>query len=173
MADDKELPGTNAGEAYGQLIADQLTEERDRKTSLESRGITVITTSGSLAAVLFGLTAVLSSATHLQLPGSARLPVVLAVASLVIAGILGLATNIPLRYKEPTVRALAGLLHANYWTGPSEIGHLRVAQAQVKTIAAARRANGLKVSLLVAAMLCELLAVIFLAWAVASMAYTG
>jgi hypothetical protein len=173
VAGSEEPSGVTAGGAYGQLIADQLAEERDRKTSLESRGITVITTSGSLAAVLFGLITILASAAHFRLPGSIRLPVVLAVVALVIAGLLGLATNIPLRYKEPTTTALARLLHSNYWTGPGEIGQLRVAQVQVRTIAAARKANGLKVALLVGAMLCELLAVIFLAWAIAGIVYTG
>jgi hypothetical protein len=47
-----------------------------------------------------------------------------------------------------------------------------MARAQVKTIAAARAANGLKVVLLLAAILCELPAVIFLAWAIVSITYS-
>jgi hypothetical protein len=162
----------NAGAAYGELIADQLAEERSRKASLESRGLTVVTTSGTLATILFGLLTALNTATRFRLPGPVRLPVVLAVAALVMAGGFGLATNIPLRYKEPTARGLSGLVAASYWAAPADIGQLRVAQAQVKTIAAARAANGLKVALLLTAVLCELLAVVFLAWAVASIVYS-
>ncbi len=54
----------DAGLAYAQLIADQLAEERSRKSSLEARGVTVITTAGPLATLLFALTAGLDLKGH-------------------------------------------------------------------------------------------------------------
>ena len=161
----------DAGSAYGQLICDQLAEERSRKTSLEARGINVITTSGTLATLLFGLTAGLTAAAKFRLPAGARLPLLLALVAFVGAAVCGLATNAPLRYREATPRGLAKLVDAKYWTAPPLIGQLRVAEAQVKLLAAARSVNNLKVRLLLAAVACELLAVIFLAWAVASILY--
>lgn len=165
------MPEPNAGTAYGELIACQLAEERERKTSLEARGVTVITTSSTLATLLFALTAGLTSATAFRLPGLAKLPLVLALCAFVAAAALGLLTNVPLRYREPTPRGLAKLIAVNFWTAPPEIGQLRVAQAQVTTLAAARAANQLKVRLLLGAISCELLAIVFLAWAITDILY--
>jgi hypothetical protein len=162
----------NAGAAYGKLIADQLTEERSRKTSLETRGIAVITTSGTLATLLFALTAGLTAASSFKLPADAKLPLLLSLVAFVIAAMTGLATNVPLIYREPTPQALAKLVDARYWTGPATIGQVRVAAAQVSVLSAARVANNLKVRLLVAAAGAELFAVAFLAWAVAAILYS-
>lgn len=161
----------DAGSAYGQLICDQLTDERGRKTSLEARGINVITTSGTLATLLFGLTAGLTAGANFRLPAGAKLPLVLALAAFVAAAAGGLATNVPLRYQQATPQGLAKLVDAAYWTAPPLIGQLRVAEAQVKLLTAARSANNLKVRILIAAVACELLAIIFLAWAVAVILY--
>jgi hypothetical protein len=96
------MPELNAGTAYGELIACQLAEERGRKTSLEARGVTVITTSSTLATLLFALTAAgLTSARAFRLPDLAKLPLVLALCAFVAAAVLVLLTNVPLRYCEP------------------------------------------------------------------------
>jgi hypothetical protein len=165
------MPDQNAGTAYSQLITDQLTEERSRKTSLEARGVTVITTSSTLATLLFALTAGLTTAAGFKLPGPARLPLVLALCAFATAAALGLMTSVPLRYREPTPAGLAKLVDANFWIAPAEIGELRVASARVTTLAVARAANALKVRLLLGAISFELLAVIFLTWAVANVLY--
>jgi hypothetical protein len=165
------MPDQNAGAAYSQLIVDQLAEERGRKVSLEARGVTVITTSSTLATLLFALTAGLTAAPAFKLPASARLPLVLALCAFAIAAAFALMTSIPLRYQEPTPRGLATLVDKNFWAAPPEIGQLRAAEAQVRTLAAARSANGLKVRLLLGAISCELVAVIFLTWAIASVLY--
>ena len=161
----------NAGTAYGRLIADQLAEERARKSSLENRGVAVITTSGTLATLLFALTAGLTSASNFKLPGHARLPLVLALAMFGLASALGLAANIPFLYKEPGAAGLAVLLDARYWAAPANIGQLRVAEAQVAALSAARSANGQKVALLIIAMFLELLAIFFLVWAIVTILY--
>lgn len=162
-----------AGSAYSQLIADQLTEERNRKTSLEGRGITVITTSGTLATLLFALAAGLGAAPGFRLPRAADLPLLLALVAFVIAALFGLTTNIPLQYREPTPEGLAKLVDVKYWTGPRHTGELRVAAAQIAIITAARSANNLRAILLVAAIFAELLAVIFLAWAIGVVLYAA
>ncbi len=105
------------------------------------------------------------------MPAAARLPLLLALVAFVIAAACGLATNIPLRYSEPTPQGLAKLVDANYWTAPAETGELRTAAAQVTTLAAARSANKLKVYLLLTAIGFELLAVTFLSWAVGAILY--
>lgn len=165
------MSDTDAGTAYGELITDQLAEERNRKASLEARGVTVITTSGTLVTALFALTAGLKAAAHFKLPGDAKIALMLALSAFVLAAMFGLATNLPLRYKEPTPDGLAKLVDANYWVAPAEIGQIRVAAAKVTVLAVARSANSLKAALLIAGGSFELLAVIFLSLAVGSILY--
>jgi hypothetical protein len=166
------MSAADAGAAYGQLISDQLTEERNRKSSLEARGVTVITTSGTLATLLFALTAGLTASSDFKMPEDAKLPLLLALIAFVAAATCGLATNVPLLYRETTPQGLAKLVDAKYWTAPSAIGQLRVAAAQVTLLTASRSANNLKVRLLIAAVAAELLAVIFISWAVAAILYS-
>jgi hypothetical protein len=166
-----EPAGPRAGAAYGLLITDQLTEERNRKASLEARGITAVTAAGTLVTLLFALTAGLTAAPGFKLPAGADVPLLLAVIAFVIAAVFGLTTNLPLRYQEPTVRGLAKLVEHRFWVGPAEIGELRVAGAQVALIAALRAANNLKVWLLILAIAAELIAIVFLFWAVAVILY--
>jgi hypothetical protein len=166
------MADNDAGGAYAAFIVDQLGEERNRKTTLEGRGIVVINTSSALATLLFALTAVVTGAAKFRMPGSARLPLLLALVSFVCAAICGLLANVPLRYREPKVAGLAKLVDPNYWSGPREIGELRVAGANVEALASARSANGLKVMLLLLAVGFEILAVISLSWTIAGILYS-
>jgi hypothetical protein len=163
----------DAGSGYGQFISDQLTQERSRKTSIESRGVTVVTTSGTLVTLLFGLTAGLTAASGFKLPGGAKLPLLLALIAFVIAAGFGIVTNMPLRYQEATPAGLAKLVNAKSWTAPATTGELSVAAAQIALLSAARSADNLKVQLLIVAISAELVAVAFLAWAVAVILWGG
>lgn len=151
------MPG--AGLAYGQLIADQLTEERSRKASLEARAVTVITTSSALATLLFALTAGLTATSKFRLSGPAKLPLLLTLVTFVFSAAFSLAANVPLQYREPTSAGLARLVNTNYWSASAEIGEIRVAEAQVVCLAAARSANDLKARVLIGAIFFELLAI--------------
>lgn len=166
------MPDSDAGHSYGQLIVDQLTEERNRKVSLEARGVTVISTSSALATLLFALTAGLTATSKFRLPAPAKLPLLLALITFVFAAAFSLALNVPLRYHEPTPDGLAKLVHHDYWKAPAVIGEMRVAEVQITSLTAARSANDLKARLLVGAILFESLAIPFLAWAIAEILYT-
>jgi hypothetical protein len=166
------MADNDAGGAYTAFIADQLSEERNRKTTLEGRGIVVINTASALATLLFALTTVVTRAAKFRMPGSALIPLVLALVFFVCASICGLLTNVPLRYREPAAAGLAKLVDPSYWSGPRETGELRVAEANVKTLASARSANGLKVMLLLLAVGFEILAVMALSWTIVSIMYS-
>ena len=166
------MSDTCAGEAYSRLIDDQVAQERDRKASLENRGVNVVTTASALATLLFALTAGLTTASSFRLPDTARLPLVLALSTFVLAAVLGLATNVPFRYQGPTAAALGNLCNPNYWGGAAALGQRRVAEVQVRSLQSARDANAYKVVLLLAAIGCELIAACFLAWAVGEIIYS-
>jgi hypothetical protein len=162
-----------AGRAYGQLIADQLAEERGRKASLEARGVTVITTSSALATLLFALTAGLTVTSKFRLPGPAKLPLLLTAVTFVFSAAFSLVANVPMIYREPTPGGLAKLIESDYWSAAAEIGEMRVAEAQITSLTTARSANNLKAKLLIGAIFFELLAIPLLAWAVAEILYSA
>lgn len=91
-------PPAIAGQA-GPLIADLITKELDAEesvtASLQSRGLAVISSSGTLVTLLFGLSAVATTAQHLELQAAAKPPLYLAAVLLVAAAIAGIVTNAP------------------------------------------------------------------------------
>lgn len=53
MPSDKLELGEQAGSAYTNLIDEQLETEQNRRASIEQRGLSVLTTSGTLVTLLF------------------------------------------------------------------------------------------------------------------------
>jgi Domain of unknown function (DUF1994). len=147
------------------LVKEQLTEERARKTSLEQRGLAVITSSGTLAALLFGLTALVTKAQAFELPPPAALLLALAALLFVIAAVLGLAVNWTVFYIEVEPEGLRGL-QAEDWAGDEAEAAKTVAAAWTEIIEGARPRNGSKANLLRGAILAELVAIAFVLAAV-------
>lgn len=163
-----------AGAAYSSFIDAQLAEERNSKISLESRGITVITTSGSVVGVLFGLLAVIGGTTEFVLPEDARPWFAAALLTLTVSAIGGLLVNLPLAYEEADPKALEDLLinpdgsWAPEWEESIIEGSRRVAQVNIRLLSAARNTNRVKSFLLISAQIAEVVGVALLAMAVRS-----
>jgi hypothetical protein len=157
----------NAGEAYGQLIDDQLAEERARKTSIEQRGVGVITTSGALVTLLFGLSALATKSQSFVLSDPARWTLLIAVVLFLAASVLGLATNWALSYFEVTVPSMRTLVEPEGWSEEATEAARQAAEARVDIIESFRSNNQMKGWMLRAAMGVEILAVATLAVSVA------
>lgn len=156
------MPSNTAEDAIPQLIIDQLAEERARKTSLEQRGIGVITTAGVLVTLLFGLSALATKNQAYVLPDPARWTLIVAVALFGLASLLGLLTNLPRDYFEPRTEILEDL--AKSLVGAD--GNILAEEDRVQIIKSARKNNGVKAAELFAAMIFEFLALAVLAIAV-------
>lgn len=157
----------NGFEPYEALITGLLSEERDRKTSIEQRGLAVVTSSGTLVTLLFALAALVTEAEGIRLPETSRRLLVAAVVLFVAAGILGIFTNKPLRYAEPGTDWLRKLTVPKVWdytTAP--LAARRAAEARVASIESFRDKNKEKVRLLTAAITAQVIAVSALAVAV-------
>jgi hypothetical protein len=153
----------SAGSAYGELIKEQLEAERARKASLEQRGITVITTSGVLVSLLFGLGAVVTSAKAFQVPALARILLVVAVGLFVLAALAGLVLNSPRQYEEAELAYLDLLYTKDVWDASVSLGGRRSAEMRLKILRKARQVNRDKAKWLVAAVVFEVGAVAFVA----------
>lgn len=164
MADDG-TPGL-AGVAYAELIKDQLESERSRKESLEQRGITVITTSGVLVSLLFGLGAVVTSNKLFNVPDLARSLLVVAVVLFVLAALADLLLNSPREYEEAELAYLESLSSKEVWEASASLGGRRAAQMRLKVLGKARQVNRDKAKWLVGAVVFEVGAVGFVAGSV-------
>ena len=88
---------TTGGSVYESYIAEQVAREDLRKTSIESRGLAVITTSGALATLLLGfITLIGQDETGVQLPASAHDWIRAALILFATAGGLALLTRLVL-----------------------------------------------------------------------------
>ena len=161
-----------SGEQYVAYL-EQLSEEEDaRKSSLEQRGIAVITTSGALATLLFGLVAVFTKAENFSLPSAASAALAVALVAFTVAAIAALLTNIPMAYVAPMI----GDPEKDFWPhwekGAGDAMQ-RVAGTRLKVVKSAQDTNGRKARRLFVALCAEVMAVIAVAVAVAIILVTA
>jgi hypothetical protein len=131
---------------YAAFIAGQLARQDERKRSLESRGITVVTTSGVLATLLLGFVSFTHAGQRFVLPENAHQPVKYAVVLFTAAAVAAVLTNLPLPYGEPSAGTLKNLLGS--WDDTSRNSEIAVASAQTKVIEKAKSVNNSKAILL-------------------------
>ena len=133
------------GASFGPTIKDQLKEERARKTSLEARGIGIITSSGVLATLLFGLVTFTRgqvAQAHLSITEPAKWALILGVVLFGVAALAGLWANLPMNYQEASSQELSNRVKPQNWfnTQPIEAARLD-AKLLVETIKLARTVN--------------------------------
>lgn len=160
------------GASHRELIATQLAEERATKMSLEQRGLSVITTSGVLATLLFGLAAFAKQSQRASLGPPERSLLIAALILFVGASASSLWVLRPRSYEEADRERLQARVSPAEWSRTDVIeGYRRDAQLNVDIIAAARKTNASKASCLFAAVLLEVAAVACVAAAVALVVY--
>ncbi len=161
----KPIPLTDVkGSSYGPTIKAQLDEERARKTSLEGRGIGIVTSSGALATLLFGLatfTRGTITQAHLTLTPAAKWSLIAAAGLFALAAIAGVLSNLPLPYNEALVSALKDRTRLAEWNKTEPIEAARYdAELNVEILDSARDRNGLKAAFLFAGILLEAVAAV-------------
>ena len=152
---------------YSDFAKEQLDAEVQRKTSLEQRGLAVVTTSGALVTLVFGLTALSTQGqqTYEPPPGFNSL-VATALAWFIAAAFLALLTNAPLPgYAGVRPSDLLSALRAN-WNDNESDARARATVTRLNILEAAVRMNNIKAYLLILSILFEVVAVVFVALAV-------
>jgi hypothetical protein len=158
----------SAGAVYRQYIEAQLDREGKHLASLQQRGVTVITTSGTLVSLLFAFAAVLNnfhvSRTAFTLP--VRLCFAVALLLFLAAAVFGIMTNRPRETVEAAGAELERLLKPEYWSASGLVGSRRVAEVEVKVLRSERRQNDRVAKALRRAVSLEVSALFLLALAV-------
>ena len=140
--------GATAGAHYSSLITDQLEYEQAAKQSLEQRGVAVITTAGTLVAVLLSLGALVTSSKEFEPPLVAEALVIVALLLFIAACAAAVATNRVRAYEVPDIDALSRLLDERFQAGSSAVGERRVADLRLTMLKTVRRQNERKATAL-------------------------
>jgi hypothetical protein len=152
-------PPDNGRTLYAEFIKEQLDSQEERKDSLEKRGLAVITTSGALVTLLFGLTALsVKRAATFDLPNTSAVFLVVALGFFVAAALCALVTNLPRSYEAVTVDALRSAV-SNRWEDSETTASKMIAQTRLTMLASAKEVNGQKGIALTASVVLEIIAV--------------
>jgi hypothetical protein len=144
---------------YADYIKEQLDAQEARKVSLEQRGLAVITTSGVLVTLLFGLTALsVRRDSTFVVPDTAAALLIVALVFFVLAALCAIVTNLPRSYEGVTVDALRRAVKER-WEDSEALASEMVALTRLKMLASAKKNNDGKGIALVIAMSLEILAV--------------
>jgi hypothetical protein len=144
---------------YAAYIKDQVDAQEARKSSLEQRGLAVITTSGALVTLLFGLTTLSTKrAAMFEIPGAAAAFLTLALVFFVLAALSAIITNLPRSYQGVTVEGLRGAVKDRWDDDEAEASRM-VALTQLKELASAKEVNTQKSWALITGMVLEIVAV--------------
>lgn len=168
------FPDDVAGGLYADLIDAQLQQERDRKNSLEQRGIAVLTAAGTLVTLVFGFTIFVRGTNAVALsPLSAGL-FVTALFFFVTSAAAGILSNRPTQYLEVDEEELSRLTEDTVWSWTNRVvAGQRVAQVKVAMITGARTKHAAKAELVRLAVASLALATLLLAATAASVVVHG
>jgi len=156
--------GDQASGVISDYIKELVTDEEARKTSLEQRGLAVVTTISAVVAVLFGFAAAVPDSAR-KLPGTVHGPLAVALGFLVAGGVLGILATVPVRYRQVNAGDLEFLVR--HWAGASSLqGQTKVSLTRLDIYRRQLRTNGLKAVTVLTATVCEVCGIGFLAWAV-------
>jgi hypothetical protein len=149
-----ESSARRAGDVYGQLFVTMLSEQSDRKSSIEQRALAVITTSGGLVSLLIALSALLlSKNATLHLNAGSRAVIITAVAAFVAAAILALIANTPRGYADFASEDVDRMM--NEFDHSEKDARWLVAQRRAEILKRAKKLNDGKAHLLQVAVATE------------------
>jgi O-antigen/teichoic acid export membrane protein len=152
------------GASYFETIKDQLSEERATKASLEQRGVTIVTTSGVLATLLFGFGAFVYGQKTLPIGPEGTGFLISALVLFVIAGAFGLLATQPGEYREADIDKLKERTEPTEWHKDTPaVAARRDARLLLVVLGAYRAANGKKARRVYAGISAEVLSAVCVA----------
>jgi hypothetical protein len=154
---------TEQGEVYADFIKSQLGRESDRRERIETRGWSLIASSGVLATLLFAAIAAYRGKDY-RISGLAFLPLTLSLLALVVSAALGIAASATWKYRVAASETMVEMLQS-HWTDTATSARNHCARLDLATISSVRLVNNRKAFLLTLGLALELLAAIFATWA--------
>ena len=137
------------------LLLDQLTEERAKKGSLEQRGIAIISTSGTLVAIVLGFVALATRNPAFVPPATVVTLMIVALCGLVVAAAAGLLVNAPTRMPVIDAQELLAIVEQPDWDRIDAAGRRAEYRLQAELLVEVRRVNRWRARVLLAGLLVE------------------
>jgi hypothetical protein len=153
------------GELYTAFIEGELKNERERRSTLDARGASLVSSSTGLLGLVVALST-LAVGNELRVTGVSAYSLAFSVAAFVISGVFGIFTTFGRWYKVARVSTLRSMITDPHWTDPEFAARLVCATTNVNTVASLRKSNNTKADLLTWGLSVQLLAVVSLAVAV-------
>lgn len=154
------------GFVYAAFIEGELRAERERRSTLDSRGMGVVTSSGSLVALLVAVGVLVNDGkAPLVLPPAAKPMLGLALIAFSTAAALGILANRNRYYDVAVTQTLYDMI-GDHWIDDEVDARNNVAELNIRTIHTLREGNNRKASLLTAALSAQLVALIGLSLAI-------
>lgn len=143
---------TDQGATYAGFVQEQLEQERKRREDLDARGLTVLTTTSGLVALLFAISVLVTGKDYKVAKHLSVGLVVGALVTLVIAAILGILANRLRGYAVPKIESLEDLLTGPHWEDSEATARSITSQAKLGMISSLRTTNNSKVTFLESAL---------------------
>lgn len=153
-------------EALLTLLEGQLVEERATKTNLESRAMGVITSSGTIVALLLALSSLVSERDDFTLPIQARWLLMAAMLGFLVAIVAAVLVARPRVYHEVSDEGLLDMASDKRLSLAPTEAKRHVANAVAKITVSARVGNGKKAKSLKVAIAAEVLSIALVGLAV-------
>lgn len=153
------------GRTYAAYITRELETERDRRKTLDARGVSVVTVSASLATLLAGIGAFVSGQTEFVLPESAVWPLTVTLLAFAAAGFCGLSAAYLWRYAAPALESLEAMVTDRWPTDEVDARNF-VARLDLVAIRSLRARNSYKARWLIAALFFQIAGLVALTVAV-------
>lgn len=151
--------GEGGSTVYWEYVKEQVAREAERKESLEKRALSVITTSGVLASLIFALAAFNITKAHPTLGSSAKHALAVGLVAFFVAAVLALAANRPVPYREIKPTELKDAINSERWLESKQVAEKRTALTEIDVLSSARHRNGWKARTLWTAIAAEVVAI--------------
>jgi hypothetical protein len=147
------------GRTYAAYVEGEVKAERDRRSAFDARGLSLVTSSGSLATLLAALATVATAGGRLVLSGPVRTALIVSLLLFALAAACGIAANWNRSYAVAKPSTLDRMVN-DRWAVDEVDARNYVASLNVVTVQTLRHGNNVKARLLSAGLVAQLAAVL-------------
>lgn len=165
-SDTRDNPPPLAGTVFAAFVEEELTNERDRRTALDARAITVLTTSGTFVTLILALGALVTSAEGYKPPGVVVVLFAIAASCLCMAAVMALLANQLRFYPVVSAPQLRKWTDDESWQDSVDNARWLLVHVRSRTIEQLRVGNAAKANRLAIALWAQLAAFCLLSVAV-------
>jgi hypothetical protein len=153
---------TEQSDVYSDFIEAELKAERDRKTALDTRAASLVTTSGSLVTILAAVGAFVGREAGSSFPRHALPLLVLALTAFAFASLAGICSGWTRPHAGAADTASMQIMLRDRWVDDEVLARKEVVDVHIRMIEGIRSLNKAKERFLRAGWVCQIIALVLL-----------